>query len=328
MSDIQETNQVITFPDYNVNLNKFVSNVEKGVALLSSVNVKDNDSVVNANEIIQKALQLKGALTKAVEQITRPAKDKKKEIDDWQSKVKARAEEIYKPLEAPVEAVKKQLLDYNRKQEELKQLSYQRQQRINFLIDLGCTYDTESQDIKFGDTIYPKECIESEVEYIKTKKEIQAVIEAENKKSLDLFAQQTESKKEEQRLSTEKFNERILAVRQLGAVSKGQDLILGTEVINMAIIAGLDEDLFLAYYEKLQTIKSSMANNPVNVTVSSPKINGVISRWTYEIEDDTKVPRQYCEVSSSLINKAIKEGIREIPGVRIFEEQTIKSTRR
>lgn len=320
--------QSIAFPDYNENLNKFVSNVEKGLSLLSTVRVTDNDSVVVANDTIQKALQLKGALDKAVETITRPAKDLKKEIDNWQNLVKSRAAEIYKPLEEPVENVKRQLIEYNREQERIKQLSYQRQQRINQLAELGVNYDYETECFKFGDTIYQKDIVSSEVDFLRVKKEVQKIIDDENKKTLDLFASQSEAKKEEPRLSTEVFNERILAIRQLGAVSRGQDMVLGTEVINMAIVSSLDSELFMAYYEKLQGIKSASMAAVAPVQVESPKVSGFTTRWTYEITDEASVPRQYCEVSSSLINKAIKEGIREIPGVRIFEEDSIKRTRR
>lgn len=321
-------NTTVKLPDYNKNLNKFVSNVEKGVLLLSTVKITDNDSVVYANDIIQKALLLKGALEKAVDAITRPAKDEKKKIDDWQNSVRARAAEIFKPLEIPVENVKKQLLEYKREQERIKQLSYQRQQRINQLAELGVNYDYETECFKFGDTIYQKDIVSSEVDFLRVKKEVQKIIDDENKKTLDLFASQSEAKKEEPRLSTDVFNERILAIRQLGAVSRGQDMVLGTEVINMAIVSSLDSELFMAYYEKLQGIKSASMDAVTLVQVKSAKVSGFTTRWTYEITDEASVPRQYCEVSSSLINKAIKEGIREIPGVRIFEEDSIKRTRR
>lgn len=45
---------------------------------------------------------------------------------------------------------------------------------------------------------------------------------------------------------------------------------------------------------------------------------GIKERWTFEITNSLEVPREYCEPANPLINKAIKEGKRDIPGVKIF----------
>lgn len=45
-----------------------------------------------------------------------------------------------------------------------------------------------------------------------------------------------------------------------------------------------------------------------------------VKTWKGEITDAALVPREYCEPSSKLVNDAIKKGVREIPGVRIYEE--------
>ena len=42
----------------------------------------------------------------------------------------------------------------------------------------------------------------------------------------------------------------------------------------------------------------------------------------YEIVDSTKVPREYCEPSKGLIWEAVRSGTKEIPGVRIWEEES------
>lgn len=43
-------------------------------------------------------------------------------------------------------------------------------------------------------------------------------------------------------------------------------------------------------------------------------------RWTFEILIPDQVPREYCEPVDKLIRKAVRNGQRNIPGVRIFEE--------
>jgi hypothetical protein len=42
--------------------------------------------------------------------------------------------------------------------------------------------------------------------------------------------------------------------------------------------------------------------------------------WTHEILNPDEVPREYCSVDERLIRKAVKGGVREIPGVRIYED--------
>jgi len=43
-------------------------------------------------------------------------------------------------------------------------------------------------------------------------------------------------------------------------------------------------------------------------------------RWTFEITNEAEVPREYCKPDPSAIRQAVTMGMREIPGVRIFEE--------
>jgi len=43
-------------------------------------------------------------------------------------------------------------------------------------------------------------------------------------------------------------------------------------------------------------------------------------QWKGEIVEPEKVPREYCVPSQQLINQAVKQGIREIPGVKIWED--------
>lgn len=43
--------------------------------------------------------------------------------------------------------------------------------------------------------------------------------------------------------------------------------------------------------------------------------------WKMEVVDEDAVPREYLMVDEPLIRKAVKDGVREIPGVRIFEDR-------
>jgi hypothetical protein len=45
--------------------------------------------------------------------------------------------------------------------------------------------------------------------------------------------------------------------------------------------------------------------------------------WKYEVTEEEKVPRQFCSPDSKKIRAAIDQGVRTIPGVRIWEEPTV-----
>lgn len=48
---------------------------------------------------------------------------------------------------------------------------------------------------------------------------------------------------------------------------------------------------------------------------------GTRKNWTFSVENITQVPDEYKEVNSVKVNKAIREGVREIPGLKIFQEE-------
>jgi hypothetical protein len=54
------------------------------------------------------------------------------------------------------------------------------------------------------------------------------------------------------------------------------------------------------------------------------KVKGIWKKWTWEIVDEEKIPRAFCSPDSKKINEAIKKGIREIDGLRIFESNLVR----
>jgi hypothetical protein len=49
-----------------------------------------------------------------------------------------------------------------------------------------------------------------------------------------------------------------------------------------------------------------------------------VKTWTFKVVEPFAVPREYLIVDEKLIRKAVKDGIRQIPGVEIFEETDIR----
>ena len=50
----------------------------------------------------------------------------------------------------------------------------------------------------------------------------------------------------------------------------------------------------------------------------------VSKRWTFRIEDESKVPFDYLVVDTIKIRQAVRDGERDIPGVRIYQEESVR----
>lgn len=80
---------------------------------------------------------------------------------------------------------------------------------------------------------------------------------------------------------------------------------------------------------KGEEIPEPPAPEPPPVIIASPvirppKVKGMTTIWKYEIENEEQIPRTYLAPDLSKINAAVKGGCRQIPGIRIYPEQTIK----
>ncbi len=54
--------------------------------------------------------------------------------------------------------------------------------------------------------------------------------------------------------------------------------------------------------------------------ISDNRVSGTSLVWKVEIIDEKLVPREYCDPVMTLLRDAVKRGVREIPGTRIFQE--------
>ena len=52
-----------------------------------------------------------------------------------------------------------------------------------------------------------------------------------------------------------------------------------------------------------------------------------VTTWEFELVDAIQVPREYLTVNEQLIRQAVRNGVREIPGVRIFEKTSTRIRR-
>lgn len=65
---------------------------------------------------------------------------------------------------------------------------------------------------------------------------------------------------------------------------------------------------------------------PIPVVEVPKSVDGVSTMkiWAYEIEDIAKVPIDFMMLDSGAVMRTIRQGVREIPGLRIFQKETIQ----
>lgn len=79
----------------------------------------------------------------------------------------------------------------------------------------------------------------------------------------------------------------------------------------------------LSQAEAIEEDQERLMNKPVKGIARTLGADGSMStstEWAFEIINADLVPRPYCEADESKVRKAVKSGVREIPGVRIYEK--------
>jgi len=69
-------------------------------------------------------------------------------------------------------------------------------------------------------------------------------------------------------------------------------------------------------------LKPTIEATPIKIASKSGAITAK-KVWQFEIIDETKIPREYLIVDERKIREAIRNGVREINGVRIYETESI-----
>lgn len=77
--------------------------------------------------------------------------------------------------------------------------------------------------------------------------------------------------------------------------------------------------------EQIDLVKSApVPTAPVHVpSFGGVKTKGVTKTWTFDLEDLSEVPREYLVLDETKVRAAIKEGARHIPGIRIYQKESI-----
>lgn len=82
--------------------------------------------------------------------------------------------------------------------------------------------------------------------------------------------------------------------------------------------------------QKTREQAEAVVQQALQVAQATPtkKVEGVsvTEVWDFELVDTDQVPRQYLAVDATKVKAAIKAGVREIPGLRIFSKASVRVT--
>jgi|GEM_PF-3060731 len=210
--------------------NDYIPQIEKGTAILrGSLEITSSNSLEIATINLNKGKTLTNLITRRVEEICRPLKDMKRQIDEAQREVKSHADEIIMPITKAISEVEAKILAYHK--------------------------------------------------VLKEKAEV------ERRK------QEEETRKEQERLDAERKK------AEVEAKEKGEDPPV---------------------FQEPQII--------IKTVIEPPKVKGLTTLWKYEITNEDQVPREFCSIDPGKLQAAVRAGFREIPGVRIFSEESIRKT--
>jgi len=95
---------------------------------------------------------------------------------------------------------------------------------------------------------------------------------------------------------------RIEAERAEARVAEAQRIIDGEEEA--------EEEMMLPDLPS-KTVRSERGTTSVRKT------------WVYEVTDEAQVPREYLIIDEGVITLAIRDGVREIPGIRIYQQESL-----
>ena len=162
--------------------------------------------------------------------------------------------------------------------------------------------------------------------FVEMAKEVASVVAAYNAEQL---AKAEKLRKEQEALEAKRLTaveeERQKRLNDEIAKRKEEEAKgLSPEEIEAARQAREDEEAKRQIEEDIRLAKlNNYRQQKVEAAEEAGKVKGMRTIWTYEVIDPELVDKSFCSPDSVKINAAIKTGLREASGLRIFEKKII-----
>jgi hypothetical protein len=270
---------------------------EKGLALKAAAETLVINSAADlpSAQVLKKQFQ---ALANEIDQekkaITFPYRDFVKQLNTL-------ADECLVPTEQGRLIVDKKLLDFNQKvEDERREKAEIERKRL--------------EELRLKEEAEKKARDEEEARLRKIESDRLAAIAAEQERERARIALEQDANKRAQReLEAEKLAQEAKLEAQRVAIAQKEREMKEKQLEIAAQIKAMDAKA--AEAGKKERLAQEELHN---------KVKGVRTGWTYEIEDETKVPVELCSPDSKKINAAIKKGLRVANGLRIYEEKRVQ----
>lgn len=121
-------------------------------------------------------------------------------------------------------------------------------------------------------------------------------------------------------LWSEKYAEVVEKIQQ----ARNEELATKKEEMELAeAFSSPDEVSDLA--KEIESMESFTPAETIPVVTAPPvtKVSGLTKRWTYEVAESGMIPREYLMVDDAKVKQAIKDGVRVIDGLKIYQSESL-----
>lgn len=267
-------------------------------------------TIANECEIVKREDMQSGTLIlKECQQAEQDLEEKRREItkplNDFVSEVNALFKETAVPILTAKNIIKTKILTFEQKQERIRKEEEQKrfaeeQARLRKLEEERL----ERERIELLKRQEEERKLRAEQERLRKLDEARIAKELKAQKMNEEEAQKIRDEAEKQRLERVKLeNEKLEIERQKREAEEEKKRI--------------EEEKKILKEKQLADIEASDREAQL-------KVKGVAKIWSWEIIDEESIPRPFCSPDSKKINEAIKKGIREITGLKIFKTNIVR----
>ncbi|HAI82211.1 MAG TPA: hypothetical protein DCL43_00975 [Chitinophagaceae bacterium] len=256
----------------------------------------DKYQLITTEEIATKAIETASMANKVVKAIEEKRKLIVTPWNDEVKKINSYAKGLMEPIEKAVNAVKKSVIVFQEQQERIR-IQQLLQVRGTILTGLGFKLHTN------GNYYVCKE-----IDAIMSKSEMTTLNDAQFNQAVAGYEASLKAYDEEQQRKA------ALAAQEAAERNEINNAFSNTPAPEPVVTAVTPTKV------PTRTVTASIATTTIS---SSFKAKGTTVRWVFQVENINEVPREYMMVDEAKIRKAVQDGVRSIPGVRIYEDKSI-----
>lgn len=239
---------------------------------------------IDSKEKLDQALEAAKAANAMLKAIEAKRKELGKPFETGKKQIDDHAKGLSQFLEDDINLIKTEVLRYQKEQEQIA-LQKRTTAREKYMLDIGFTYDGTQERYH--------------IDGVGTMSRSELVNYDDN--SFNSI--------------TSGFVERLKRQREEAAAKANEDLA-------MAEMFGSKEQV-AEVIDTIKTVTEPLVAPPAPTAPVVEKAKGLTKRWTFEVQDANQVPREYLTVDEKKIREAVQAGARTIPGVRIYQSESI-----